>query len=62
MNKLFWSSKEKFKIVVARGDCRKGIRDEANLAEVCNHHQITQSQFYPWRDKLLSESDMPQLV
>ena len=57
MKKRNWSSKEKVYIVLARGVCRKGIRDEANLAEVCNRHQITQSQFYRWRDKLLSEGD-----
>jgi transposase-like protein len=51
MKKRNWSSKEKFKIVL------EGIRDEANLAEVCNRHQITQSQFYRWRDKLLAEGD-----
>lgn len=51
MKKRKWTGKEKLQIVL------EGMREESNLAEVCNRHQITQSQFYRWRDKLLSEGD-----
>ena len=51
MKKRNWTGKEKLKIVL------EGMREESNLAEVCNRHQITQSQYYRWRDKLLSEGD-----
>jgi len=51
MKKRNWSSKEKFNIV------QEGLIEEFSLAKVCNRQQITQSQFYRWRDKLLSEGD-----
>ncbi len=51
MKKRNRSSKETVQIVLALGVCRKGIRAEANLADVCNCHQTTQSQFYRWRDE-----------
>jgi len=48
--KRSWSSKEKFNILF------DSIRDDVNLVDVW-HQQITHSQFYRWRDKLLSEGD-----
>lgn len=33
----------------------EGSRGERSLAEICNDYQVCQSQYYQWRDKLLSE-------
>jgi len=51
MKKRNWTGKEKLAIVL------EGMRDDTRLSEVCNRHQITQNQFYRWRDKLLSQGE-----
>lgn len=49
MKRRKWDSKKKAVIVleVLRG---------RPLSEVCNEYQISQAQYYQWRDKFLSEA------
>ena len=45
-----WDSKTKFQIVL------EGLKTDANVTEVCNRHQISQTQYYKWRDQFLANS------
>ena len=47
-----WSSSEKLQIVL------EGLKATVPLAELCIRHQITWSQYYQWRDRLLQNGDM----
>ena len=47
-----WKSQEKLMIVL------EGMRSTVSLAELCSRHQITQSQYYLWRDRLLKQGQM----
>jgi transposase-like protein len=47
MKRRKWSSAEKLQIVL------EGLRGNVPLAELCTRHQISQSQYYQWRDRLL---------
>ncbi len=51
MKRRNWTGKEKLTIVL------EGMREDVTLAEICNRYQITQNQYYRWRDKLLSQGD-----
>jgi transposase-like protein len=42
-----WTAEQKLAIVLA------GIRGERSVKEVCREHQISDTLFYSWRDKLL---------
>ena len=50
MKQRAWDSKTKAKIVL------EGIKGRP-IAEICNEHQICQSQYYQWRDQFLSNVD-----
>lgn len=45
-----WDPKTKAKIVL------EGIKGRP-VGEICNEHQICQSQYYQWRDQFLSNVD-----
>jgi len=47
MKRRKWSSTEKLQIVL------EGLKGAAPLAELCTRHQISRSQYYQWRDRLL---------
>lgn len=47
MKRRKWSSSQKLQIVL------EGLKTTMPLAELCNRHQISQSQYYQWRDRLL---------
>jgi transposase-like protein len=47
MKRRKWSSTEKLQIVL------EGLKATMPLAELCTRHQISQSQYYQWRDRLL---------
>jgi transposase len=49
MKRRQWTAKEKLTIVL------QGLKGEISVAELCNQHQISQSQYYKWRDRLLAE-------
>ncbi len=42
-----WTVQQKLEIVLA------GLRGEVSVAEVCGEHQISETLFYTWREKLL---------
>jgi transposase-like protein len=42
-----WTAEQKLAIVLA------GIRGDRSVKEVCREHQISDTLFYSWRDKLL---------
>ena len=49
MKRRDWDPKKKLEIVL------EGLKGEVAVAELCNRHQITQSQYYAWRDRLLAD-------
>jgi len=48
MTRRQWSVEQKMAIVL------EGLKGEGNVAELCRRHQITQAQYYRWRDQFLS--------
>ena len=48
MERREWSSQKKFEIVL------EGLKAGANISEICNRHQVSQTQYYKWRDKFLN--------
>jgi transposase-like protein len=46
-----WTVAQKLEIVLA------GLRGEMSVAEVCREHQISETLFYGWREKLLEGAD-----
>jgi len=49
MKRRNWTSEQKFKIVL------EGLKGNISISELCNQHQISQAQFYQWRDKLFKD-------
>ena len=49
MKRRQWDSKTKAKIVL------EGLSGKP-ISEICSQYQISQNQYYQWRDKFLSES------
>jgi transposase-like protein len=49
MKRRQWDSKTKAKIVL------EGLSGKP-VSEICSQYQISQNQYYQWRDKFLSES------
>ena len=49
MKKRTWDSKTKAKIVLESLSGKP-------ISEICSQYQISQNQYYQWRDKFLSES------
>lgn len=49
MKRRKWTNEAKASIVLS------GLRGQA-LAEICNEHGISQSQYYQWRDHFLSNA------
>jgi len=47
MEKRVWDSSKKFEVVL------EGLKSGASISEVCNRYQITQAQYYRWRDQFL---------
>jgi transposase-like protein len=48
MKRRKWTGKEKLQLVL------EGLRGQVPLGERCARHQLSQSQYYQWRDQLLS--------
>ena len=42
-----WTAQQKIEIVLA------GLRGERTVKEVCREHEIAETLYYSWRDKLL---------
>ena len=51
MKRRKWTNQQKLQIVL------EGIKDKVSIAELCNKHQITQAQYYQWRDRLFQQGD-----
>ncbi len=49
MKRRKWTGKEKLQIVL------EGLRGTVPLGELCTRHQLSQSQYYQWRDQLLNQ-------
>lgn len=49
MERRKWTGQQKLQIVL------EGLKGTIPLAELCNRHQITQAQYYQWRDRLLEQ-------
>ena len=49
MQKRTWDAKTKAMIVL------EGLKGEP-IAEICTEHQISQSQYYQWRDQFLTHA------
>ncbi len=59
MKKRVWTSEQKLQIVM------QGIKGRL-VSEICNEYQISQSQFYLWRDQFLQNAgrifEMPKMA
>jgi len=42
-----WKSQEKLKIVL------EGLSGQIEISKLCSKYQVTQTQYYQWRDQLL---------
>jgi transposase-like protein len=51
MKKRNWSNQQKMQIVL------EGITGNIPIGELCTKYEIVQSQYYKWRDLLLSGAD-----
>jgi transposase-like protein len=49
MKKRQWSSEQKLQIVM------QGIKGRA-VSDICNEYQISQGQYYKWRDQFLANA------
>ena len=47
MKRRKWSSQQKLQVVL------EGLKGTVPLGELCSRHQISQAQYYQWRDRLL---------
>ena len=51
MKKRNWTNQQKMQIVL------EGIKGNLSVAELCNKYELSQSQYYKWRDLLLDGAD-----
>ena len=51
MKKRKWTNQQKFQIVL------EGLKGHLKIGELCNKHEISQAQYYKWRDLFLSSAD-----
>ena len=49
MKRRNWTPQQKLEIVL------EGLKESCTLAELCNRYQITQTQYYQWKDRLLGD-------
>lgn len=47
MKEKKWTIDEKLEIVL------EGIKGQKQIAEICREHQVSQTQYYKWRDRFL---------
>lgn len=47
MSRRQWSPEEKLQIVL------EGLKESTSLSALCNRYQISQTQYYQWKDRLL---------
>lgn len=51
MKKRSWTNQQKMQIVL------EGLKGQLPVAELCNKYELSQSQYYKWRDLLLEGAD-----
>jgi len=51
MGRKNWTDKQKLQIVL------EGLKGNRGIGELCNDYEISQSQYYQWRDRLLNASE-----
>ena len=49
MKRRNWTPQQKLEIVL------EGLKESSTLAELCNRYQISQTQYYQWKDRLLGD-------
>lgn len=49
MKKRKWTGQQKLQIVI------EGMSGKRSISELCNHYEVGQSQYYKWRDQLLTQ-------
>ncbi len=49
MKRRNWTPQQKLEIVL------EGLKENSTLAELCNRYQISQTQYYQWKDRLLGD-------
>lgn len=49
MKRRNWNPQQKLEIVL------EGLKESCTLAELCNRYQISQTQYYQWKDRLLGD-------
>lgn len=49
MKKRQWSSQQKFRIVL------EGLSDQIEISKLCSKYQLSQTQYYQWRDQFLKQ-------
>jgi transposase-like protein len=49
MKRRKWTANEKLQIVL------EGLSRTCSVAELCTRHQISQGQYYAWKDKLFND-------
>lgn len=49
MERRKWTGQQKLQMVL------EGLKGKVSIAELCNRHQISQAQYYQWRDRLLEQ-------
>ncbi len=50
MSRRQWKPEEKLQIVL------EGLKEKVKLSELCNRYQISQTQYYQWKDRLLGDA------
>ena len=45
-----WDAKTKLKIVL------EGLKGVTSVSELCSRHQVSQTQYYKWRDQFLNNA------
>lgn len=49
MKRRQWTAQQKLQIVL------QGLQGRVSVSELCNRHQISQTQYYKWKDRLLKD-------
>lgn len=49
MKRRKWTAQQKLQIVL------QGLKGNLTVSEFCNRHQISQTQYYQWKDRLLKD-------
>jgi transposase-like protein len=51
MERRKWADRQKFQIVL------EGLSGQISITELCNKYQVSQTQYYKWRDQFLRHGD-----